>query len=115
MSNNPRVESDNYDPNIIPAETAARKEREGQDYKQQAEQNQGSIDTTAGATVDQEGLANNYPIEPEMYINEPGDLREEQEANVERRQAELKEVNQTDESGQVTQGSDERGKGVGRI
>ncbi|NMF83840.1 hypothetical protein E1H13_10900 [Nodosilinea sp. P-1105] len=115
VMSNPRVESDNYDPNLVPAETAARKQREGQDYKQQPDQPEGSIDTTGGATVDQEGLANNYPIEPEMYVNEPGDLREEQEANAQRRQQELKEVNQTDESGEVTPGSDTRGKGVGRI
>lgn len=113
---NPRVESDNYDPNMIPAETAARKEREGSGYKQVDEENAGkSIDTTGGATVDQEGLANNYPVEPEMYINEPGDLRKEEEVEKAQRQAELREVNQTDERGQVTSGSDDRGKGVGRI
>ncbi|MGF1516961.1 MAG: hypothetical protein ACFCVB_04040 [Nodosilinea sp.] len=113
---NPRTESDNFDPNIIPAETAARKEREGSGYKQVNDEDAGdSIDTTAGATVDQEGLANNYPVEPEMYINEPGDLRAEEEARKAQRRAELKEINQTDEEGKVTSGSDERGKGVGRV
>lgn len=73
-----KVQADNFDPNIVPAETAARMEREQGDYKQTQDQPEGSIDTTAGATVDKEGLANNYPIEPEMYIEEPGDLREEQ-------------------------------------
>lgn len=111
---NPRAESDNYDPHIIPAETAARKEREGTNFKQPRDDNSG-MDTTAGQTVDKEGLANNYPIEPEMYINEPGDLREEEEANKAQRQAELSEINQTDEVGKVTTESDERGKGVGRI
>ncbi len=115
-SSNSRAESDNYDPNIIPAETAARKEREGSGYKQVNEESKGeSIDTTAGSTVDQEGLANNYPVEPEMYIDEPGDLRDEMEAEKAQRKAEMKEINQTDESGKVTSGSDQRSKGVGRI
>lgn len=113
---NSRVESDGYDRNLIPAETAARKEREGAGFKQVPEDNAGeSIDTSGGYTVDREGLANNYAVEPEMYINEPGDLREEQEAEEARRRAELQEINQTDESGSVTSGSDQRGKGVGRI
>ncbi|PZV19708.1 MAG: hypothetical protein DCF21_07065 [Leptolyngbya sp.] len=116
LMSNPRTESDNFDPNIIPAETAARKEREGSGYKQVNEEEAGdSINTTGGATVDQEGLANNYPVEPEMYINEPGDLREEEEARKARRRAELSEINQTDEEGKVTSGSDTRGKGVGLV
>ncbi len=112
---NPRVESDNYDPNLIPAETAARKEREGGGYKQVPDEAGETIDTSGGYTVDREGLVNNYAIEPEMYIDEPGDLREEQVAEGEQRQAELRAINQTDESGKVTSGSDERSKGVGRI
>jgi hypothetical protein len=112
---NPRVQSDNYDPNIIPAETAARKEREEGNYKQPQEQSEAGFDTTAGTTVDQEGLANNYAIEPEMYINEPGDLREEQAAAQSKRTAELEEINQTDEQGKLTMESDERSKGVGVI
>lgn len=112
---NPRTESDNYDPHIIPAETAARKEREGENYKQMRDESDNSIDTSGGQTVDQEGLANNYPIEPEMYINEPGDLREEEEAQKAQRQAELREINQTDETGKVTTKSDERSKGVGQV
>jgi len=35
--------------------------------------------TLRGATVDQEGLANNYAIEPEMYFEEPGDAKQEEE------------------------------------
>lgn len=112
---NPRVNSDNYDPNLIPAETAARKEREGEDYKQIKEENKGDIDTTGGYTVDQEGLANNYAIEPEMYVNEPGDLREEQAAKEEKRAAELQARNDTDEEGELTVDSDDRSKGVGII
>jgi len=68
------VGKDNFDRGIVPAETAARVEREGDNYKQTTEQ-KGSIDTTAGQTVSNEGLANNYAVEPEMYIEEPGDLK----------------------------------------
>jgi hypothetical protein len=73
------IESDSFDRGIEPAETAARKEREGDNYKHISEEPaEDSIDTTAGQTISNEGLANNYAIEPEMYINEPGDLREEE-------------------------------------
>ena len=115
MNNNPRVESDNFDPHIIPAETAARKEREKENYKGTVEESPGDIDTTGGSTVDQEGLANNYAIEPEMYINEPGDLREENAQEEAERAEELKEVNKTDEEGNLTKDSDDRSKGVGVI
>jgi hypothetical protein len=112
---NDRVQSDNYDPNLIPAETAARLEREQASYKQVPEQSEGDIDTSGGYTVDQEGLANNYAIEPEMYINEPGDLREAQEQTEAARAEHLQEVNQTDEDGSLTSEADRRGKGVGII
>lgn len=112
---NPRVESDNYDPNLIPAETAARKEREGKDYKDIKEDSSGDIDTAGGYTVDQEGLTNNYAIEPEMYVEERGDLSEEQAAERKERAAALKARNQTDEQGQLTAESDNRSKGVGQI
>lgn len=112
---NSRVESDNYDPHIVPAETAARKEREQEDYKHPPKKDEGSIHEDGGYTVDREGLINNYPIEPEMYIEEPGDLRDEAEASKQRRIEELHRANQTDESGKVTMQSDERGKGVGQI
>ena len=112
---NPRVQSDNYDPHMIPAETAARKKREQEGYKQIEHSSEGDIDTTGGYTVDQEGLANNYAIEPEMYVNEPGDLREEQEEQKEKRVQELNARNQTDEEGKLSVDSDDRGKGVGII
>ncbi|EDX83698.1 hypothetical protein S7335_1395 [Synechococcus sp. PCC 7335] len=70
------VQKDNFDRGIVPAETAARKEREGEDYKETSDK-KGSIDTTGGQTMSNEGLANNYAIEPEMYIEEPGDLSED--------------------------------------
>jgi hypothetical protein len=68
------IDKDGYDANIIPAETAARKEREGNDYKRIPE---GNIE--GGAAVDNEGLLNNYAVEPEMYYENPGDAEIEQE------------------------------------
>ncbi len=69
--------SDSPDAHIIPAETAARKNREGDHYKQPPENSESadSIDTTGGFTVDQEGLVNNYAAEPEMYYETPGDAQ----------------------------------------
>jgi hypothetical protein len=71
--------ADGYDPNIIPAETAARKEREGENFKHLPKHPPGSesLDTTGGFTVDQEGLVDNFGIEPEMYYETPGDVKEE--------------------------------------
>lgn len=68
--------ADSYDPHIIPAETAARIDREGDRYKQLPKNTESpnSIDTTGGYTMDQEGLANNYGVEPEMYVETPGDI-----------------------------------------
>ena len=70
---------DSYDPNIIPAETAARMEREGENYKQLPNHPPGSesLDTTGGFTVDKEGLVDNFGIEPEMYYEQPGDIPEQ--------------------------------------
>lgn len=84
----------NYDRAITSAETAARMEREDGDFKQTSE---------AGQTVDREGLANNYAVEPEMYYEEPGDRQEIKEAEKAERAQELKDIN--------TPG----GKGVGII
>ncbi|MGD2181308.1 hypothetical protein [Lusitaniella coriacea] len=82
-----------YDRGITSAETAARMEREGGEYKE-TPQPKGSIDTTGGMTVDKEGIANNYAIEPEMYYEERGDLEEKEKALAAEREQELKEVNQ---------------------
>jgi hypothetical protein len=109
-----RVEQDTYDHGIIPAETAARKEREGKGYKQLPD-NQEDINITGGYTVDKEGLANNYAIEPEMYYEVPGDLRAKEEAEVTARAEELAEINQTDEDGKLRADADNRGKGAGLI
>lgn len=92
----------NYDRAITPSETAARMEREGDNFKKQPE-NETTTDTTSGYTTDKEGLANNYAIEPEMYYEEPGDRQEIIEAEKAEREEELKDIN--------TPG----GKGVGII
>ncbi|MCM1981697.1 hypothetical protein [Lyngbya confervoides] len=102
-----------YDPHLTPAETAARMKREGSDF--QHVDSEDSTETTGGFTSDQEGLINNYAIEPEMYVNEPGDLREEGQENRQERQEELQEINQTSEQGELTLEEDNRGKGVGII
>ena len=81
-----------YDRGIQPAEVGARQDREGAKYKKLPDENSEVPNTTKGYTVDQEGLANNYAIEPEMYINEPGDLREQEEAEKRERVEELEEV-----------------------
>jgi hypothetical protein len=122
-----RAERDTYDRGIIPAETAARKEREKEFYKtlptQEKEQNvttndqttSDSIRTTDGYTVDNEGLVNNYAVEPEMYYDVPGDARQQAEAENQLRMQELQEVNDEDEEGKLTMDGDKRGKGTGAI
>lgn len=121
-----RVQADNYDPHIIPAETAARMEREGDTYKttpskgREAEAgtndqtDSGSIDTTQGYTVDKEGLINNFAIEPEMYINEPGDLREKEAQLTAERAQEIQDLSE-DEQGKLTMENDLRHRGPGII
>ncbi|MGK7950103.1 MAG: hypothetical protein AB4368_15310 [Xenococcaceae cyanobacterium] len=99
---NKTPEDANYDRAITSAETAARMEREGENFKKTPDK-EGDIDTTAGSTVDREGLANNYAVEPEMYYEEPGDRKAKKEAEKEERAEEVKDVN--------TPG----GKGVGMI
>ncbi|MGA9381483.1 MAG: hypothetical protein WBV73_22215 [Phormidium sp.] len=121
-----KVEADNYDPHIVPAETAARKEREGDTYKtvpskgREAAANtndqtdSASINTTDGYTVDREGLINNYAIEPEMYINEPGDLREKEAELTAERAQEIHDLSE-DEEGKLTMEHDLRHRGQGII
>lgn len=112
-----------YDPGIIPAEVAARKQREGQLFGQTARTKHldfasvpatASINTTGGYTIDQEGLANNYAVEPEMYINQPGDLRQETAELAAKRAYELKAL-AGDAVGRLTMENDTRHKGQGRI
>jgi hypothetical protein len=104
-----RAERDTYDRGIIPAETAARKEREGDEYKSTH-----SESATDGYTVDNEGLINNYAVEPEMYYEVPGDARESEAADKAKRIEELKEIKK-DKTAELTEDIDERGKGVGAI
>jgi hypothetical protein len=120
------VDVDTYDRGIVPAETAARKEREGDEFKstpnkvKQAsaktddQTDNESIDSTGGYTVDKEGLVNNYAVEPEMYINEPGDLREKEENLAAERIKEIEESNQ-DKDGDLTLEDDQRGRGPGLL
>ena len=120
------TEVDTYDAHIVPAETAARMEREGSNFKKTPSQHKEemaktndqtddeSIDTTGGYTTDKEGLINNYAIEPEMYINEPGDLEQTDEEIVAQRVEELAEINE-DKDGELTMENDRRGKGPGMI
>ncbi|MBN3907533.1 MAG: hypothetical protein HWQ35_13505 [Nostoc sp. NMS1] len=121
-----RAEADTYDRGIIPAETAARMEREGGNYKtlptEEGEADVAtddqtdpeSIRTTDGYTVDKEGLLNNYAVEPEMYYKEPGDARKQAAEDTAQRVEELGEVNQ-DEEGKLTEKGDKRGRGPGII
>lgn len=121
-----RAEVDTYDRGIIPAETAARKEREGANYKKLPTEEKlanaptddqtdaESIRTTDGYTVDKEGLLNNYAVEPEMYYEQPGDAREAIAEDTAERMEELQEVNE-DHQGDLTETGDRRGKGTGVI
>jgi hypothetical protein len=123
---NEQTNADTYDRGIIPAETAARMKREGANYKHlpteedleglptDDQTNVYSIRTTDGYTVDKEGLVNNYPVEPEMYYEVPGDAREIAEKEKAQRIEELREVNE-DKTGLLTEDSDKRGRGPGMI
>ncbi|MDP5339057.1 MAG: hypothetical protein NWQ28_10850 [Nodularia sp. (in: cyanobacteria)] len=121
-----RADVDSYDRGIIPAETAARKDREGENYKTlpteesqkgastNDQSNTESINTTDGYTIDQEGLVNNYAVEPEMYYETPGDARKQAIQDSADRVEELHEINE-DQEGKLTEKGDTRGKGPGRI
>ena len=111
-----KEEDTTADRGIIPAEVAARREREGSDYRKTADEQADpeSINVTGGATVDQEGLANNYAIEPEMYYDEPGDaVQQDEETAIERAEA-IAEAQQGGD-GELTMDRDTRRKGPGVI
>lgn len=74
----------------------------------------GNTQLSPGYTIDSEGRLNIYAIEPEMYINQPGDLRKQQEAEKEQRLHELQEL-QEDETGKLTAEHDFRHKGPGLV
>lgn len=110
-----RVQEEKYDRGIVPAETAARREREKGNYKDTPDKEEDqSLDTTEGYTVDKEGLTNNYAVEPEMYYEEPGDAKAQAEEEAAQRAEELKEVNE-EKDGDLTMEADTRGKGPGAI
>ncbi len=121
-----RIDADTYDRGIIPEETAARIAREGEHYKHlPTEENLfnaptddqtdiESIRTTDGYTVDKEGLLNNYPVQPEMYYEVPGDAREDIAQDTIERLEELTEVNE-DKTGELIEKADRRRKGTGII
>jgi hypothetical protein len=121
-----RANVDTYDRGIVPAETAARKEREGDLYKTlpteekeansptDDQTNTQSVRTTDGYTVDKEGLLNNYAVEPEMYYEVPGDAKEAAAQDTAERMQELAEINE-DKEGELTEKGDRRGKGTGVI
>jgi hypothetical protein len=121
-----RAQEDTYDPHIIPAETAARHEREGEQYKTiPSEEREASaatddqtdsesIRTMDGYTVDKEGLLNNYAIEPEMYYEVPGDARQAAAEDEAQRVAEYEDINE-DEAGRLTMEGDQRGRGTGMV
>jgi hypothetical protein len=114
MANPKQANTANYDRNITPAEVASRAEREGENFKQTPDA-QADANTTEGYSVDREGKLNNYAIEPEMYVNEPGDLREKEEAKKAQRAETIQEVNETEEDGKLSMSRDDRGKGTGII
>ncbi len=87
-----------YDRGIVPAEVAARIDREQENFKKIPEHEEGTLDTTSGYTMDREGLLNNYAVEPEMYVDVPGDLKEEEEADKARRAQTLHEVKEVEGS-----------------
>jgi hypothetical protein len=75
-----------------------------------------NLNGTNHYTVDQDGLMNNYPVEPEMYFEVPGDAREQNEAEKAARAQERREVTENslgDPEGEEHVGS--HGKGVGII
>lgn len=113
---NEKMDTSTADRGIIPSEVAARMDREGGDFKETADEQAGaeSLDVTGGATVDQEGLANNFAVEPEMYYEEPGDRKEVAQAEAAERAGEIADVNE-DKEGELTMDSDRRGKGTGIV
>lgn len=113
---NEEMDTSTADRGIVPSEVAARMDREGSDYRDTAEEqaNPDSINVAGGATVDQEGLGNNYAIEPEMYYEEPGDARQQEEELTAERAQELAEANE-DKDGELSESSDTRGRGPGAI
>lgn len=122
-----RAKEDNYDRGIVPAETGARREREGDQFKTTPTEEReasaltddqthpgDSIRTTDGYTTDKEGLLNNYAVEPEMYYDTPGDARQTAAADQAERVEEFEEINE-DKQGELSETGDKRGRGPGAV
>lgn len=106
-----------YDQHLIPAETAARAAREGQHFGHVEHDDPAALEhphNRDGYTVDQEGLINNYAVETEAYISEPGDLRQKELELKAQRRRERQELSE-DEEGKLTIEHDWRHKGPGVI
>ncbi|EDX87291.1 hypothetical protein S7335_4999 [Synechococcus sp. PCC 7335] len=106
-----------YDPHLVPSETAAREAREGTRFAQVEHDDAKDtehIHTRDGYTVDPEGLINNYAVEPPMYVNEPGDLAEEEEIVAQQRAAERDALSK-DEEGNLSPKTNWQHKGPGMI
>jgi len=106
-----------YDAHIIPAESAARQHREGKDFghTSHVEANGELSQATEGYTVDKEGLLNNYAIEPEMYVNVPGDMQEQAVEEAKEASEYAHELKDLDENGKLTTEHDWRHKGPGLV
>lgn len=114
---NPQQNLPHYDAHLIPSETVAREAREGSQFGQVEHddaQDTEHIHTRDGYTVDQEGLINNYAVEAPMYINEPGDLAEEEAAVAKQRAAERKALSK-DADGNLSPNTNWQHKGPGVI
>lgn len=106
-----------YDPHIIPAETAARVDREGDNFCKVAHDDPKdlkNLHTRDGYTIDRDGLINNYPVAPEMYIHHPGDLKK-QELKIKAERLEQLQALSEDEEGKLTLEQDLRHQGPGLI
>ena len=116
VTTNEKMDISTADRGIVPAEVAARMDRESEDFRTTAEEQAPpeTINVTGGATVDQEGLANNYAVEPEMYYDTPGDAAQEAEQDKAHRAQELGEANE-DKQGELTMEDDTRGRGPGAV
>ncbi|HEY9769458.1 MAG TPA: hypothetical protein V6C71_13345 [Coleofasciculaceae cyanobacterium] len=102
-----------YDPHIVPSESVARAKREGKHFGHVDHDDPGDkehLHTRDGYTIDQEGLLNNYAVETEAYICEPGDLRQKELELKAKRRRELQELSE-DEEGKLTMEHDWRHKG----
>lgn len=62
-----------------------------------------------------EGIVNTVAVTPEVHYEEPGDLKEKNDALKIERMKEVAEANDIDEDGKLTMDKDTRGKGPGVV